>query len=71
MKKLFFITLLVSALFSSCRKQYSCYCINEDKDVVNQMLKGRITEANAQSQCNTMQMLFSEDDDYQCTAKEI
>jgi len=70
MKKILVIAVLGVILLSSCRKEYSCYCINEDEDVVTQMLKGRITEANAQQQCNTMQLLFSEDE-YQCTAKEI
>jgi len=70
MKNLLPIAVIGITLLSSCRKEYTCYCINEDEDVVTQVLKGRITEANAQSQCNTMQVLCSEDE-YQCTAKEI
>jgi hypothetical protein len=70
MKTLFTIAIVGTILLSSCRKGYSCYCSNADGDVVTQTLSGRITKANAQKQCNTMQFLYSEDE-FTCTAKEI
>lgn len=70
MKKLLFIAVLTSTLFSSCRKGYYCYCSNADGDEATQVLSGKITKANAQKQCNTMEFLYN-DYELQCTPKEI
>ena len=70
MKKTLAITLLIStALFSSCRKSYYCYCSNNDGDEVTQVLSGKITKANAEKQCNTMEFLYN-DLELVCTPKE-
>ena len=49
MKKLFFCAILSAALFSGCKKEYTCTCTNPNETVV--AFSEKTTEGKAESKC--------------------
>lgn len=70
MRTIFFTTALLTLVFSSCRKNYVCECIDADGDAFLQVLQGKMVESKAQSQCDLTEVLYGELE-YQCVAKEL
>lgn len=71
MKKLLLIGTIGFLGLTACRKSYYCDCANLDGDSIKHYLNGKITEKQAQEQCDLTEYYYYQDTDFSCTPKEL
>lgn len=70
MKKLLLIGTIGFLGLTACRKSYYCDCANNEGDTMQYNLSGKLTEKQAQEQCDYTEY-FYQDLDFVCTPKEL
>ncbi|GEM_PF-5102173 len=68
MQRVLLLTIVATAVLASCRKNYQCACSGVDGDEFNYQLYGKLTKKKAETECNTLEALYSFE--YDCVPKE-